>query len=221
MEENIEEKDMTPILVEDLGMEYVGGNKNKYRYGIFKCKYCGKEFKTSFSSIDKGSTKSCGCLQHGQSYNRFYRTWKGMIDRCYNKTNDSYLNYGERGIIVCKDWFDIHTFIKWADETYIEDNTLDRIDNNKGYSPDNCRWADKTLQVLNRRKFKNNTSGYIGVSWDKRDNLWKVQIRVNKKRIHLCCSKDKMKAVRARDMYIIENNLPHKLAFPKETYDKD
>jgi len=114
MEEEIEiEKDMTPILVEDLGMLYPTKTSKKRRhYGIFKCQYCGKEFKSMPYSIRIGETKSCGCynktkdIKHGLSYNRFYNTWTQMNQRCYNKKAHNYHHYGGRGIKVCEEWLD-------------------------------------------------------------------------------------------------------------------
>ena len=223
-----EEKDMTPILIKDLGTMYpTEKSKQKSHYGLFKCQYCGKEFKTRLADVKNGTTRSCGCasnmdkIVHGLRENRFYGTWRQMNQRCYNKKAFNYPHYGGRGIIVCEEWKDIHTFVKWAEETYVEGHTLDRIDNDKGYSPDNCRWADGTTQRVNQRKSKRNTSGYVGVSWHSKSKKWKADIRSSKIYKYLGLFKDKMEAAKARDMYIIENNLPHKLAFPKETYDKD
>lgn len=216
MEENIEEKDMKPILLEDLGMEYpTESSKRRHRYGIFECPYCGKEFRARVTTIKRGQIKSCGCLrgtQHGLSKDWFYSRWNGMMQRCYNPNHQAYLTYGARGIKICDEWLIVKNFIKWAEETYVEGYTLDRIDNNKGYTPSNCRWADTCVQNTNRRIAKNNTSGYVGVDWNKRISRWRAYIYINKKGITLGHFKDKMDAVKARDSYIKENDLPHKLS---------
>ena len=124
------------------------------------------------------------------------------------------MDYGGRGINVCGEWLDIKNFIAWAESTHpnIEGYTLDRIDNDKGYNPDNCRWADRTTQSINKRMKSNNTSGFVGIVWYKITSKWVAQITVNKIVIHLGYFNSVQEAVQARDNYIIENNLPHKLS---------
>ena len=219
MEESRQEKDMTPILIKDLGLLYdTERSKRKSRWGLYKCQYCGKEFKSRMDSIKSKRTLSCGCYNkmrtstHLLSKHRFYNKWASMMHRCYNQKNKSYPDYGGRGITVCKEWQDVKNFIKWVEETYTEGYTLDRIDNDKAYSPNNCRWVNKTIQSINRRKLKSNKSGYVGVFWNKITNKWQSSIKVNKKSIHLGYFEDKMEAVKARDDYIKEHNLPHKLS---------
>lgn len=209
---------MKPRFIEDLGMRYpTETSRQKYRYGLFECQYCKKEFECVVQNVRKGNTKSCGCLQgqnHGLTYNKFYKTWHNMTYRCSNPKSKDYKDYGARGITVCEDWLDIRNFTEWCNSTYpkLEGYTLDRIDNDKGYSPENCRWADRTTQNTNQRMKKNNTSGFVGVIWHKRGKRWDVSIRISKKLINLGSFKDKIEAVLARDNYIIENGLPHKLS---------
>lgn len=212
---------MTPKLIKDLGTRFAtANNKYKYRFGLYECQYCGGEFECITNSVNKGNTKSCGCLRklqkitHNLYYHRFYSTWYKMLHRCNNVNNKRYKDYGGRGITVYEEWLDVAAFITWAEATHpnIEGYTLDRIDNDKGYSPDNCTWSDKTAQVLNRRIMKNNKSGYVGVIWHIRDKRWAVNIRISNKLINIGSFKTLEEAVQARDNYIIENNLPHKLS---------
>ena len=112
-----------------------------------------------------------------------YRAWCHMKERCNNKTCKVYKHYGGRGITVCDRWSEFKNF--YADMGACNSLSLDRIDNNGNYEPSNCRWADKTTQALNRSNNKNNTSGYRGVTWDKKKNKWYAAIGKNYKNIFL------------------------------------
>ena len=213
MEEE-KEKDMTPILVEDLGMRYpTERSKQKARFGRYQCQYCGKEFETQTPSIKNGHTQSCGCLTvatHGLRNHRLYKTWVSMYHRCYNPKNKAYKEYGERGIKVCDRWLDINNFIEDMYPSYQEGLSIDRIDVNGNYEPDNCRWTTQTIQMQNTRDIKsNNTSGYRGVSWSKRDKIWIVQIKVEDKRIHLGSYLTALEGAKAYETYVRLNNLEH------------
>lgn len=209
--ENNQNKNL--VLIEDLGMLYPNlTSKRKKRYGLYKC-FCGNEFRTRVENVKNRNTKSCGCIngtKHNLTNHRLYQTWNGMIQRCNNKNSKNYKHYGARGINVCDEWLNVQSFINDMYPSYKEGLSIDRIDNNKGYSKDNCRWSDKSTQVRNTRRIQSNsTTGYRGVSVLKNKNIYKTSISVNNKRIHLGYFTDKIEAAKAYDQYVINNNLKH------------
>lgn len=213
------EKDITPKLIKDLGLRFVTEKSpTRARYGLFECQYCGEEFEAISSAIFRNHIKSCGCrklrITHGLTKHPIYGTWAAMVKRCTNPKSWDYKHYGARGITVCDEWLDVRNFVAWYDLTHpkIKGLTLDRIDNQMGYSPSNCHWVDMKTQANNKRIGKNNTSGYVGVGWNKCGNNWYAQISVNRKIKRVGSFKTKEEAAQARDTYILENGLPHKLS---------
>ena len=210
------EKDMTPKLIGEVYKKFpTEKSAQLVTYGLYECQYCKNTFEAIFNNVKGGNTKSCGCFAtHGLSSNKFYQTWYDMKYRCYNTMRQDYKDYGARGITVCEEWLDVRNFVAWAESTHPNRKgvSLDRIDNDKGYSPENCTWSDKTTQAINQRIKKNNTSGYVGVVWYKPLSKWMVQIMVNRKNKNLGYYQNIEEAVQVRDNYIIENNLPNKLS---------
>lgn len=142
--------------------------KNKWRNVLWLCKCdCGKEHEVSQSKLVQGKSKSCGCYalklhvqqleKHGITTGgkpRTFTIWVGMKARCMKPTNVSYKSYGARGITVCQEWLVFENFHKWAIENGYEDGkTIDRIDNDGNYSPDNCRWIDRAENLLRQRRY--------------------------------------------------------------------
>lgn len=129
---------------------------------VCKCK-CGKEIVVQANNLRTGHTKSCGCMfaqhnfRHGDCVNgkisRLYNIWAGMKARCYSKQNPRYKYYGARGITVCDEWKDnFPAFRDWSNEHgYADDLTIDRVNNDGIYSPDNCRWVNQKIQSNNSR----------------------------------------------------------------------
>lgn len=115
-----------------------------------------------------------------------YNSWQSMKKRCNNEKNDSYYNYGAKGIAVCEKWN--NSFLDFFKDMGLKPNktyTIDRIDNEKGYNPENCRWANKTTQSRNRGVQKNNITKTTGVNLHKKTNRYKAHITVDYKTIHL------------------------------------
>ena len=200
------------ILLKDLGGRFATEkSKKKRRFGLYRC-YCGKEFEAQIQSINNGNTKSCGCLKntHNLSNHRLYQIWCNMIQRCTNPKDTFYKNYGERSIKVSNEWLDISNFINDMYPSYKEGLSMDRIDNNKGYSKDNCRWATRNIQSRNTRVLmSSNKSGYRGVHWCKVDKKWISQITVDSKKIYIGSFDTAINGAVAYDKYIIDNNLEH------------
>ena len=141
-----------------------------------------------------------GKTTHGMTGTPIYRVWGDMKSRCCNLNHSAYKDYGGRGIIVCPSWSD--DFINFYNDMGDRPSTkhsIDRKDNNLGYFPDNCRWADKTTQSRNQRVRKTNTSGYPGVSVHKLTGKWMARIWISTfKRQYLGLFTDLQDAIDAR-----------------------
>jgi hypothetical protein len=221
-EEKIKEDLPKPILIKNLGMMFATEkSKTKARYGLYKCGFCGTEFKACTQSILRGKTKSCGCynikltkernIKHCKSGTKLYNIWKSIKGRVLNPKHKHYNDYGGRGITICEEWKnDVKAFYNWAISNGYEENkglSIDRIDNDGNYCPENCRWTTQTIQSRNQRMKKNNTSGYKGVYCLKDSNKYKAIITINKKQIYLGLFPTAVEGAIAYNNYIIENNL--------------
>lgn len=182
-------------------INYISKDKNKQRIWLCKCD-CGNEKMVPTKYLTSGDTKSCGCLlsdtsreyysklnlTHGMTHTKLHIKWQGMIDRCYRKTTNGYENYGGRGIKVCNEWTDKENgfinFYNWAIKSGYKDGlTIDRIDANGDYKPNNCRWA--TFKEQNNNKRNNCFLEYNGErhtlkEWSEKLNLNYDTIRCRK-----------------------------------------
>jgi hypothetical protein len=142
-------------LTVDFSKEYT---KNRKTYVFASCD-CGVEKYVRKDSILNGHTSSCGCSamqtrfkkKHGMFGTKLYQIWANMKDRCLNPDCRYFKHYGGRGISVCERWLTFENFFFDLFLDHQEGLSLDRIDNNKGYCPENCRWATAKMQTRNRR----------------------------------------------------------------------
>ena len=142
------------------------GKKYGYKY-FFLCKCeCGNNKIIEWKKLKEGYTQSCGCIRkektsqmaikHNLWQSKLYNRWHLIKNRCYNKNYNRYKDYGGRGIRVCDEWKnDFKTFYDWAiNNGYNDKLTLDRIDVNGNYEPENCRWITNLEQQHNKRNNK-------------------------------------------------------------------
>jgi hypothetical protein len=143
---------------------YVIPRKPYRRICVCKCD-CGKTKEIRRDALISGKTISCGCAiinnnkkmftKHLLSHHRLYVIWQGMRQRCSNPNHIAFSYYGGRGIKVCNEWSDFMLFYEWAmNNGYKENLTIDRIDNDKDYYPDNCRWLTSEENTILAHKGK-------------------------------------------------------------------
>lgn len=133
----------------------------RYHYWSCECD-CGRPHTARSEELLRGSTKSCGCLRvdtarvmlttHGLSGTPEFSVWSGMLQRCYSESHEAYANYGGRGIYVCDRWHDFSAFISDMGARPTSKHSVERLNNDDPYSPENCVWATRAQQALNTRR---------------------------------------------------------------------
>ena len=150
-------------------------NLSNRAYWLCRC-VCGKELEIQGYELRSGKKTSCGCLRinsktgvygkrKAKGTGQIVQAYHNMHSRCYKESDDFYYRYGGRGITVCEEWHDFDNFKLWCiDNNLTKGLTIDRINNNLGYSPENCKVSTKFEQLHNRGMYSTNTTGYRYVS---------------------------------------------------------
>lgn len=169
-------------------VSFAGIRKHRAMWAC-KCD-CGREVTVASDNLQSGTTQSCGCIRkekhkethykHGRTPKRLYNIWNGMRQRCEDRNHHKFRIYGGRGISVCDEWSGENGFIafrEWAlTHGYSENLSIDRIDVNGNYEPQNCRWATAKEQALNTRFNKY----YDGLGTSKRASEWAEYFGINR-----------------------------------------
>ena len=166
-----------------IAIEPVG--RNKYQNVIWRCACdCGNQAFVTAANLNK-KTRSCGCLKidllkerstsHNMANTKLYKVWASIKQRCTNPQNKRFSDYGGRGIDMCHEWFEFEPFMEWAmTHGYSDGLEIDRINNDRGYYPDNCRFVDTKTNSRNKRNshfltFAGNT--YTVSEWAEKLNI--------------------------------------------------
>jgi len=190
---------------------------NKGGSAIWRCLCeCGNNKDVIGKNLRTGGTKSCGCIRiemagarlrtHGLRKSPSYTSWACMKGRCQNKNDWDYSYYGGRGITVCDRWQSFEEFYSDMGERP-EGLTIERIDNNKGYFPENCKWATRSEQTRNARK--HTKTGIVGVHQVKGKYRWVATIGCGGKRAYLGTFSDFFEACCTRKSAEISHNYPN------------
>jgi len=207
----------------------------------FQCE-CGAKTVKVLNAVQRSKILSCGCggrtrggLSSGENA-RLYSIWRQMMCRCYQKggvvtdntelnflnnpkTHARYKDYGLRGITVHKDWHKLDYFINWYKQNIPVGMSMDRIDNDKGYSSDNVRSASNMLQSRNQRVRRDSKTGYKGVRPIGNGYRWAI------KHMYKEYGKEGLataeQALLERNLYIVEHHLPHDIQVPNYAHTLD
>ena len=183
--EDLTGKKFGKLIVLEFSYEKFFNCGTKHNYWLCKCE-CGNKKIISANNLKNNHTQSCGCLPKEKAKNNFtthnlsntllYRKYSGIKRRCYNKNEKSYNNYGGRGIIMCDEWKnDFKAFYDWSMmHGYADNLTIDRIDVNGNYEPNNCRWITNKEQQNNKRNnhyITYNNETHTITEWAKKLNI--------------------------------------------------
>jgi len=146
-----------------------------------------------------------GKVTHNKCATKEYYTWRNIIGRCKYKCCDSYLEYGEKGIVICKEWENsFENFYNDMGRAPTCEHSIDRIDNTKGYCKNNCRWVTSSEQAMNRKLHKTSNIKYKGVTYEPKKKLYRARITISGKTKSLGRRKAAIEAAKLYDIAAIE-----------------
>ena len=184
-------------------LSYADKKGTKHRWNC-QCE-CGGVAITASSNLRTGHTKSCGCAvkevmtTHGMYDSPEYKAYMGMKERCCSKGSQRYASYGGRGISICGRWLEsFDKFFADMGERPTSDHSIDRINNDGNYMPNNCKWSTRSEQARNKRILKANKSGVTGVFWIKSNQKWLASISIKGKSKYLGTFTRKADAIESR-----------------------
>lgn len=149
--------------------------------------------------------------RYGNENHPLYSRWLSMRQRCNNSNHKQYMDWGGRGITICNEFNDFKQYVKIVEKlpNFDLSNSLDRIDNSKGYFPNNLRWTTSNTQIANQRPNSRGCNKYTGVNWSKIHKRWVARISLNGKSLFTKTCLTEKEALNARNIFISKNNLPH------------
>jgi len=204
------------MIIKNIGTKKINGKTRCFV--LVKCEDCGEEREIRKDNEPKAclkcSRKRVGKknITHNMSRTSAYLTWDSMVQRTTNKKSKHYNKYKDK--VPNKKWLTFGGFWEDMGSTYKNNLTLDRIDNSKGYSAENCRWADRSTQSCNRSKQSNNTTGYKGVyrnTISKSKKLYFSRVHYRGENHHLGSFETVEAGAIAYNDFVVNNDLPHEL----------
>lgn len=156
----------------------------------------------------------------GNELHPLYATWLSITQRCRNPKHNSFKNYGALGVSFCDELANFLEFVNYVEglpDYHLRNThglTLDRIDRTKNYEKGNLRWATRTTQAINSRKRQNSKATYLGVGLNTTKTKWIARICWENQRINVGAFDTELEALIARNAYIEQNGLPHKIQKP-------
>ncbi len=195
-------------------IRFIKSNKHGQRVWSFECS-CGNYTEVAAYAVISGHTSSCGCYgaqqrkksvkTHGKRQHPLYNVWSAMLCRCRNKLDAGYKYYGGRGITVCEEWEkSFAIFFEWAITSgWKKGLEIDRFDNDGNYTPKNCSFVTRRLQMQNKRQLRKGRAGFLGVGISKSGCRFRARYGYKNKCVHVGYYDTAIEAAVARHKSVI------------------